>query len=724
LDDRFPPLKTLDARHNNLPVQVTTFVGRAELAAARAALAQTRLLSLTGPGGTGKTRLALQLAAAVSDEFADGVFLVPLDAISDGELVVPAIAAALGLTPSGTAPPLDQLLAFLRELNVLLVLDNFEQVVDAAPIVGQLLRAGPGVKILVTTRIVLRIYGERELPVPPLGLPPAHADLSTAELAGRYEAVELFVDRARAVQPQFTLTEENARLVVDIVRRLDGLPLAIELAAARTRSLPVAAIHARLDQHLSLLTGGSRDLPGRQQTLRGAIDWSYDLLEGPDRTLFERFSVHAGGAFLSEADAVCGPPQELGEEVLDGLTSLSEKSLVRPELTGNVDPRYSMLTTIRDYAHERLETRDDFASLARRHAETYLGLLERLAPELTGAEGRGHADRLEQDHDNLRMALDWAVANGETAYALRFIAAIWRFWQVRGHLVEARRRVDAVISLPHLAEQTAELRARGLGAAGSICYWQADVPATHDYYTRAVAAARASGDDALIAEALYNLGFAPLDQESINNTLYIAGEEPWREALELYRRLDDPRGVADASWGIAMARAAQDDRAAAVEYGLEALAGYRRVGDPFRAGWGLYLLAGLTVPTGDLEQAERYLRESLETFSQVDDRAGILLNLTGFQMLASSRKQRTRANRLGGAVEALRAATGASLVDSPIEVVDFVLPVKPTEPPAIAEWEQGARMSAAEAAAYALGDVDADFAETDKAGIRVDEPPG
>ena len=537
LGDRFPPLRTLDQRANNLPVQLTTFVGRAELAVAVSALGETRLLTLTGPGGTGKTRLALQLAAAASDDFADGVFFVDLDSVVDAALVPSEIATTIGLSLSGGIPPMQAIVDYLREKELLLVLDNFEQVVEAAATVGQLLREAPRIKIIVTTRIVLHTYGERELPVPPLGLPPPSERSLSAAQAAEYEAVELFVERAMAVQPAFMLTDENAPLVVDIARRLDGLPLAIELAAARTRALSVPAIHARLDQHLALLTGGARDLPGRQQTLRGAIDWSYDLLEGPDRRLFERFSVHSGGAYLSQADAVCGPAAELGEDVLDGLTSLADKSLVKPDLTAEEDPRFAMLVTIRDYAHERLEGSEEFGELARRHAQIYLELAESVADGLTGADGRNLADRLERDHDNLRAALDWAVANGEVEYALRFIIAVWRFWQLRGHLDEARMRIDMVTALPGVAEQPVALVARAYGAAGSITYWQADVPATHAHYAAALDASRRSGDELLIAEALYNFGFAATDDVRLNNELYVAGRASWEESLAIYEKL-------------------------------------------------------------------------------------------------------------------------------------------------------------------------------------------
>ena len=711
LEDHFAPLRTLDTRANNLPIQVTSFVGRAELDAARQALADTRLLSLTGPGGTGKTRLALQLAAEMSDDFDDGVYFVPLDTIVEVDLVAPAIASALGITVTGTMAPLDAVLGFLGDKRVLLLLDNFEQIVDAASDVSRLLRESSNIKLLVTTRINLRIYGEREFPVPPLGLPPADAGRLTAAEALRFEAVELFVERARAVQPAFALTDDTAPLVVDICRRLDGLPLAIELAAARTRALPVAAIHARLDQHLSLLTGGSRDLPGRQQTLRGAIDWSYDLLDAADRLLFERFSIHSGGAFLTQADAVCGPSGELGEDVLDGLSSLSDKSLVKPDLAMAEDPRFAMLVTIRDYAHERLTASPEFDELARRHAKVYLEFVEGLAPGLTGPDARAVSDRFELDHENIRAALDWAVAHDEVEIALRIVVATWRFWQRRGHLEEARRRIDLVLSLPGVADQNDALKAQAFGAAGGVTYWQADTHATYRYYGQELEAARRSDDKRLIARALYDHGFAAIDVDHLSDDLYKAGVPFWEESLALFSEIGDAQGIADAAWGLAQSEGALGRQEKAIEYARQALDGYRRLKNPFGIGWAVFILAGFYVRVSRLDEAEQLLRESLGIFVEANDRSGMLLNLAAFFIIAQRRGQKVRELRLGGAASKLRATTGAALLDVPIDVIQFTMPHEPTDPVEKRIWDEGARMSAEEAADYALSDMDTDKTE-------------
>lgn len=704
LPEKFPLLRTLDTKANNLPVQLTSFVGRDELTSAAKALAGTRLLTLTGPGGTGKTRLALQLAAEASDDFADGVYFVALDSVRDASLVPSVIASTLGLAVGGATSPQDALAEHLRDKRTLIVLDNFEQVVEAASDVTRLLRDAPDIKIIVTTRVVLRVYGEQEFPVPPLGLPPVSPDKLTAEQAAHYEAVRLFAERAMAVQPAFVLTDENAPLIVEIVQRLDGLPLAIELAAARTRVLPVSAIRARLDQHLSLLTGGARDLPERQQTLRGAIDWSYELLEEADRRLFERFSVHAGGAFLTEADSVCGPSIELGEDVLDGLSSLSEKSLVRAGLDGNEDPRFAMLATIRDYAHERLSASTEHEELERRHAAAYLALIESLEPEITGRKAREVADRLETDHDNLRAAFDWAVAHGEAGYALRFVIAIWRFWQTRGHLDEARRRIDVILEMPGVADQEPDLLSRAYAAAGGITYWQGDTSATHSHYTRALASARETGSQLLIAQSLYNLGFAPIDDEHPSAEGFAIGKASIEESLALFQDVGDKQGIADANWALSIGVAASGgDVAEAIDRSEEALKLYRELDNPFGTGWASYMIGSLRMRDDPPAVVEPYYREALGIFARARDSSGILLLIGAYAILADRAGETDRFQRLGGALERLRSETGAGLIDTPVDFLEINLPERPTnDPEGLRIWEEGSRLSTEEAISFAL----------------------
>ncbi len=408
LPSEFPPLKSSETLLGNLPTRLTSFVGREhELDEVLAMSADARLLTLTGPGGTGKTRLSLEVGARSADRYPDGVFFVPLEPVTESALVPATIAQRLSIPDRGGRSPEDRLQEFLRDRRLLLILDNFEQVIDAAPLVADLLADAPGLGILATSREALRVYGEQEYPVPPLAVP-APGETPDVGLASRYGAVALFLERARAVMPSFGLNDENLAAVVEICYRLDGLPLAIELAAARIKLLSPAAMLGRLQNRLALLASGSRDLPARQQTLRGAIAWSYDLLDGPDRDLFGSFSVFAAAVDLDSVEAVCGQPSV---DVLDALSSLVDKSLIRRRDTATGETRYQMLETIREYAAERLEAAGRTAEVRARHAAYYLGRVRVAGGEATDG-GRPALDRIEQDHDDLRLAINWAIETG------------------------------------------------------------------------------------------------------------------------------------------------------------------------------------------------------------------------------------------------------------------------------------------------------------------------
>ncbi|HEX2625522.1 MAG TPA: adenylate/guanylate cyclase domain-containing protein, partial [Candidatus Limnocylindrales bacterium] len=387
----FPPLRSLDARPNNLPTQLTSFVGRdRELAEAGVLLAANRLVTMTGPGGTGKTRLSLQVAANAADDFPDGVFFAALETIRDKELVPSRLAAAIGIAEPAHRTSADVLLEWLGGKRVLFVLDNFEQVIDAGPIIAELLRAAPGLKVLATSRAPLHVSGEQEYPVPGLPTPPDYSQLTAIERAQlpaaerlidpatltTYEAVRLFIARAAAVRPGFEVTNENAPAVAAICARLHGMPLAIELAAARVKLFSPDALLARLEHQLATLAAGSRDLPERQQTLRGAIAWSYDILDEPLRLLLDRLAVFAGDIELEAAEAVCGPAAELGVDVVDGLLSLANQSLLRT-IENPDEPRFAMLETIREFSKEMLDGRGECAELERRHGAWYLDFATR-----------------------------------------------------------------------------------------------------------------------------------------------------------------------------------------------------------------------------------------------------------------------------------------------------------------------------------------------------------
>ncbi|HYL40912.1 MAG TPA: hypothetical protein VET90_06350, partial [Candidatus Binatus sp.] len=519
IPDTFPPLLSIDARPKNLPTQLTSFVGReAELVEAGRLLAENRLVTLTGPGGTGKTRLSLQVAANAADAYPDGIFFVPLETVREPALVASQIAAAIGLVETNR-PALDIVRDWLAARTALLVLDNLEQVLGAGPILADLLRGAPHASILATSRAPLHVSGEQEYPVPGLPTPP---DPSEPAALGRgrvgatttpldpatlstYEAVRLFIARAVAVRPGFQVTNENAPAVASITARLQGMPLPIELAAARVRLLSPDAILARLEHQLAVLAAGSRDLPERQQTLRGAIAWSYDLLDEPGRHLLDRLSVFRGTFGLDAIEAVCGPATELGQEPLDGLMALTDQSLVRT-LEAAGEPRFAMLETIREFASEMLAARGEQADIEERHGGWCLELAERLAPLLGGEDQGRQLDRLEGEHENFRAALGRSIERGDAEGSIRLAFALWRYWQKRGHLSEARRTLDAMAAQPW-SRKDRRLPARLVEALGGICWWQGDLAAMRPAYEEAIALWREVGDRRELANALYNVSF-------------------------------------------------------------------------------------------------------------------------------------------------------------------------------------------------------------------------
>ena len=458
----FPPLKTLDARPNNLPAQATPFIGReGAIRAIKEHLSRgkVRLLTLSGVGGTGKTRLALQAAADLVDEFEHGVFFVPLAALSDPALVLPAIAKTFDVREAAGRPLHDQLKDYLREKEMLLVLDNFEQVVEAASSVSDLLSAAPRLKVLVTSREILRLSGETDYPVPPLSLPDSK-QLPPVNVLTQYEAVALFIERAVAVKPGFTVTNENAPAVAEICHRLDGLPLAIELAAARVRVLPPQRMLAELSHRLSFLMGGARDLPARQKTLRSAIDWSHDLLAADEQKLFRRLAVFVGGCTLEAIESVCNPENDL--PVLETVESLVDKSLVN-ETETHGEPRFAMLETIRDYAGERLVAAGEDERVRDRHLGYFVALAEELEPKLMGAEQAVWLLRLEAEHENLRAALEWDLVGGTIE---RRPAHLYSVVPVLGYAGTFRRGPAVVCAGPGKARR----RRASLGARESPQY--------------------------------------------------------------------------------------------------------------------------------------------------------------------------------------------------------------------------------------------------------------
>jgi predicted ATPase/class 3 adenylate cyclase len=676
LPDTFPALRTLSSVANNLPVQLTTFIGRRkELAEARALLDRTRLLTLVGPGGTGKSRLSLELAAQVLDRFPDGVWQVRLAPISDPDLLGSAIAQALGLVVPPKVAPIDHVVADLKGKEALLVLDNFEQIVAAAPEVGRILSECSRVKAIVTTRIVLRIAGEQEYPVPPLTLPdPEH--VPDVEELSRAEAIQLFVERARAAQPDFMLTSENARSVVGIVAQVDGLPLAIELAAARVKILPPQALLERLASGLGILQSSARDVPARQQTLRGAIAWSYDLLDPGLRRLFQRLSVFRGGAALQQIERVCGPAAEVDREVLDGVAELVDHSLLR-RVASAAEPRFVMLETIREYARETLDESAEATAIDLRHAQAYLALAQELAAGLFGAKQKELLDRFDLEQGNLRVALDicthTSCADRETCecaptehkaddvrveVSLRLVSALWRYWQMRGHLQEGRQRSERVLSLPG-ADQHGEAFLSALEAFGGVTYWLGDFEATKSTYERRLALARSTGDERALANALYDMSFVYLVPSAELDT----GEQLLQESLAIFKRLGDRVGEAKVLWGLGilfMGRRRWDE---AGELLPRIVAAFREADNRFGLGWALHNVGVLAVRTGKLQEARAPLTEGLELFRAAGDLSGVVLLLLDFAELAAAQGQTERSLRIYGAATELAKSSGTQLGD-------------------------------------------------------------
>jgi predicted ATPase/class 3 adenylate cyclase len=607
----FAPLKALKLRPHHLPLQLTPLVGRQrEVETARDLLqrAEVRLLTMTGPGGTGKTRLSQQVAADLLDDFADGVFFVDLAPILAANLVASAIARMLGVRETGGQTLLESLKTSLQMRQILLVLDNFEQVLEAAPLVLELLTAAPGLKVLVTSREALHVRGEQEFPVPPLSVPGLTQGLPV-EVLSRYAAVELFVQRATSIRPDFVLSEEDAPAVAAICRRLDGLPLAIELAAARIKLFPPSALLARMEKLLQLLTGGAVDLPERQQTLRGSIAWSYDLLTEGEKRLFRLLSVFVGGCTLDAAEAVCNPDGGSQIEVLDGVASLVEKSLLRQEAGAVGVPRFGMLETIRDYAGQKLCEAAEAEPARQRHLEFFVHLAEEAEPKLEAAGMLAWFERLEAEHDNLRAALTWGF-EAEPTLALRLAGALGLFWEVRGYWDEGRAALERALSQAGDAPSAA--RAKVLRYAGAMANFQSDVRRGKELAEESLDLSRKLGDRRGVARSLL-LGVSIADRQGAQEeSLGIAREigDKWTEAWALLAQ----------GWG-ALARG---DAEAAPALFRQGLAVAREQGAIGVIGWALSGLGLLSSVQGNDPAARSLLEESLALHRHIGNTGGEL----------------------------------------------------------------------------------------------------
>ncbi|MBI5877036.1 MAG: AAA family ATPase [Chloroflexi bacterium] len=750
LRSEFPPLVSLNAHRNNLPVQLTSFIGReSEIKAVKRLLETARLVTLTGPGGTGKTRLSLQVAAELLDTFPDGVWFVELAPISDPSLVRPAIAHVLGLSAPSDEALRDELSGYLRDKKILLVLDNFEQVVAAATVVRDLL-AAPDVRALVSSREMLSIAGEQEYAVPLLSLPDPGRPTSLAQLT-QCESVRLFIERAQAVKSDFAINSDNAPAVAEICYRLDGLPLAIELAAARVRLLPPQHMLPQLSNRLRFLTSSARDLPRRQQTLRGAIDWSHDLLSADEQALFRRFACFAGGATLEAVEAVCNP--DGATNVLAGVESLANKSLLR-QYEAHGEPRFTMLEMVREYAREKLEQSGEALRQRELHLDCYLAVAERAEPLVYAGPQAEWLNPLDAERDNVRAALDWALAH-DPARALRLTGAAmlcWSSWAL-AEAVDGRRLLTAALAAARpLAAAAALQRARALAlmtlgiAAGeqgdngfarvcvtdSIAIFRAlgerqrlafalsvlglscmlndDQPASRDALEESIALSRASGDTWLLGRALSFLGVTT----TLSPGSYAAARDLFLECIRLFQQLDDQLAVAIAYQHLGRAACDVGDYGPAREYYALALPVIRASNKTLFLNMAVTGLADIARHTDDFAEARGHYHQLIGEWQRLGNR-GAIARVLECLAFVDMREGRTRgatgsavlfrhAALLLGAAEALREAAASPMsanerVEYGREVMD--LQALAGESAVRAAWALGRTLTPAQAQAAA-----------------------
>jgi len=580
-----------------------------------------RLLTLTGPAGVGKTRLALEVVRRFGSDFPNGARFVDLTALRDPAEVPSALAKSLGLPDTAPALALERLSACLQERETLLILDNFEQVLPAASLLDTLLQSAPGLRFLVTSRELLHLRVEQTLPVPPLALPdPAH--LPPLESLAEVQSVALFLQRAQKINPGFRLTDENARAVAELCVRLDGLPLAIELAAARTRLLSPQMLLERLEQRLSLLRWEAQDLPVRQHTLRSAIAWSYDLLAEDEQVLFRRLGIFVGGFTLEAAEAIVVDAPSQAIDVVECLASLVDKNLVLSEEDGEGRHRFRLLESVRDFALEQVTGREEGDSVGRAHARYFLELGERAAPELVGPSQRAWFLRLEWEHGNLRTALQWLWSHGENDLALRLTAALGYFWEVRGYLREGQQALED--ALDRVPDADRRLRARLLNRLGSLLIWQREAERAEVVIDEALTLGRELQDSDITARSLSQLGRRAAIFEFADDRRDDA-VQLLEEALALRQQMGDRRGTANVQAQLAWIALSRRAYKRAEQLADEALAAYREVGDDAGATVPLILLGLAAGEQGDTAGAAALMRQGLETSGRLRDRRLLVL---------------------------------------------------------------------------------------------------
>jgi predicted ATPase/class 3 adenylate cyclase len=715
LPNEFPALRSMDARPNNLPLQLTSLVGRTEEIAATIDMVERhRLVTLTGPGGTGKTRLAVEAAGSLLHRFQDGVYLVELAAVSDPAQVPSVVAQTLGVKEGPGRSLSDALADWLSDKEALVVLDNFEQLLDAAPVVERLLGTAPGVKLLVTSRASLRLYGEHEFPVPPLGL--ASPD-DERENVLRSEAAALFVERAQAIRPTLDLSEDAVRAIAQLCARLDGLPLAIELAARRVNILSPRAILARLGTGLDMLAASAAPLPSRQRTLRATIQWSYDLLDDQERSLFPKLAVFSDGADLDAIEGVVDGERD----VMDALGTLVDSSLVMSVDSGHGEPRFDMLQTIHEFAADLLEARSDAGMTRRRHADLYLNMAIEGERHLTGRDQADWLRRFEMEQGNLETALRWTLETGEIERGMEAASAMWRYYQQRGHLAVGRSWVERLLAGPGAYPSRA--RAAAHLAAGSLAFWQADYNATSYHYQQALAMYEELGDKPGIAEATYDLAFVPVmapdqpfDRGFAGRPAHLVAVGRLEEALRLFEELGDLGGVARVKGNMALFVAGSGDMKAGSDEMMrafllleEAIAAYRELGDMFHLADALMGMGQGHLVEGRHADAKNDILEAIGLFADADNKAGIGLGLETLSFIEAGEGRHVRALRLLAKAEEVRATKeGDAKYPVPASVfypdIDVLRDARAAIGNDAAERElaEGRSMSLAEAVAYAM----------------------